>query len=85
MNSKQIWTFFIAFCLVKNHANGCVNQELIEDFNAVDLDSNGVLDRVEICQNIHDTSACGEVMNDYDLNGNGTVTCQGMLHIVHGV
>ena len=80
MNSKQIWTFFIAFCLVKNGANGCVNQELIEDFNAVDLDSNGVLDRDEICQNIQDTSACGEVMNDYDLNGNGTVTCQGICY-----
>ena len=79
MKVKQSWIFLVGFCLIKKPVSGCVHPDLTEEFNLRDLDLNGVLDRDEICKTIQHNGngeACEQILNDYDLNGNGNVTCQ---------
>ena len=82
MVSKAIISLFFA-SFANLQVNGCFNEVIRNEFESFDKNTDGVLDRYEVCAPIITQGGsrdyCNTVWTSIDLNKNGNATCQGMF------
>ena len=84
MVSKAIISLFLA-SFANLQVNGCFNEVIRNEFESFDKNTDGVLDRDEVCAPIISQGGSGDYCNtlwtSIDLNKNGNATCQGMFTV----
>ena len=86
MVSKAIISLFIA-SFANLQVNGCFNEVVRDEFESYDKNTDGVLNRDEICAAITSQGGsgddCNKVWTSIDLNKDGKATCQGMFSLAY--
>merc|ERR1711860_223666 len=79
MVSKAIISLFFA-SFINLQVNSCFNEVIRNEFESFDKNTDGVLDREEVCAPIISQGGsedyCNTVWTSIDLNKNGNATCQ---------